>query len=328
VAAVVVISVSALTGVGTPTGASAPSIKPAPAALALQNSFHAAVRAISPSVVLIETGGGLGSGVVFDGKGNIVTNAHVVGNFKKFIVTTSAGKRVDATLVGRFVADDLAVIHASTNLPPAIFADSSKLQVGDVVLAVGNPLGLRSSVTEGIVSALSRIVSEPTGTALPSAIQTSAAINPGNSGGALADIRGRVIGIPTLAATDPGLGGGAAPGIGFAIPSNIVRDIAGQLVKNGKVVNSHRAYLGIQAGDTGGAGVYVGKVLPGSPAAKAGITAGDVILAIAGKPTATAAELSAVLAGLRPGKKVPVALVKQNGKKATVEVTLGELPAG
>jgi putative serine protease PepD len=311
---------SALGGRSTPTAA-VPS-----GALALQSAFVNVVRIVSPSVVQIETSEGLGSGVVFDRKGNIVTNAHVVGTARKFTVTTSSGKRLAATLVGKFVADDLAVIHVSGALAPASFADSSKLEVGDVVLAIGNPLGLRSSVTQGIVSALGRSVSEPTGAALPSTIQTSAAINPGNSGGALVDLLSRVVGIPTLAASDPQLGGGAAPGIGFAIPSNVVRDIAGQLVQHGHVVNSHRAYLGIQAGETNGNGVYVGAVVRGSPADKAGLHVGDVIVSIAGKPTPTLADLAAVLATLRPGQKVSVAVVEQSGKRATIRLTLGQLP--
>src|SRR5438105_2855139 len=311
---------SALGGRSMPTAA-APS-----GALALQSAFVNVVRIVSPSVVQIETSEGLGSGVVFDRKGDIVTNAHVVGTARKFTVTTSSGKRLAATLVGKFEADDLAVIHVSAALAPASFADSSKLEVGDVVLAIGNPLGLRSSVTQGIVSALGRSVSEPTGAALPSTIQTSAAINPGNSGGALVDLQGRVVGIPTLAATDPQLGGGAAPGIGFAIPSNVVRDIGSQLVQHGHVVNSHRAYLGIQAGETNGNGVYVGAIVKGSPADKAGLHVGDVIVSIAGKPTPTLADLAAVLATLRPGQKVPVAVVEQNGKKATIHLTLGQLP--
>ena len=128
-------------------------------------------------------------------------------------------------------------------------------------MAIGNPLGLSSSVTQGIVSALDRSSSEGGGITLPNTIQTSAPINPGNSGGALADIQGRVIGVPTLAASDPQLGGAAA-GIGFAIPSNTVKDIAGQIVKHGKVVNSNRAYLGVSIGDTG-EGVYVGSVTRG-----------------------------------------------------------------
>jgi S1-C subfamily serine protease len=249
-----------------------------------------------------------------------------VGTATTFTVTTSSGRRMSAKLVGRFVPDDLAVIHVSAKLPAATFADSSKLEVGDLALAIGNPLGLRSSVTQGIVSALGRSVAEPTGAALPWAIQTSAAINPGNSGGALVDIQGRVIGIPTLAATDPTLGGGAAPGIGFAIPSSIARDIGGQLVKYGHVVNSHRAYLGIQAADTMGGGVYVVSIVKGGPADKAGIKVGDVIVAVNKKPVLAYPDLSAVLGELKPGQKVPVDIRRQDGKKLTVDVTLGQLP--
>ena len=124
---------------------------------------------------------------------------------------------------------------SGAQLKPAVFADSSKLEVGDLAIAIGNPLGLRSSVTEGIVSAFRRAVPEGGDVTLPSVIQTSAEINPGNSGGALVDIQGRVIGIPTLAAIDPELGG-SAPGIGFAIPSDRVLDIAGQIVARGKTL--------------------------------------------------------------------------------------------
>ena len=127
-------------------------------------------------------------------------------------------------------------------------------------------------MTEGIVSAFRQALPEEAASVtLPSVIQTSAAINPGNSGGALVDIEGRVIGIPTLAATDPQLGGGSAPGIGFAIPSNLVKDIAGQIVAHGKVVDSHRAFLGVRVGETNGNGVLVGSVDSGGPAAKAGM---------------------------------------------------------
>ena len=284
------------------------------------------VKAVSPSVVQIEDSIGLGSGIVLDDGGNIVTNAHVVGTAKRFVVTTSSGKSYPAKLVGSFPPDDLAVVKVTgATLKPALFADSGKLQVGDIALAIGNPLGLRSSVTEGIVSAIRSAVPEGNGNTLPSVVQTSAAINPGNSGGALVDLNGRVIGVPTLAATDPQLGG-SAPGIGFAIPSNLVRDIAGQLVKYGKVVDSHRAYLGIRVGDTGGNGVYVGAVTAGGPAAKAGIRAGDVIVSVDRKPAPTTDVLSAVLATLKPGKTVPVVVRHQNGKKATVQVTLGTYP--
>jgi S1-C subfamily serine protease len=304
-----------------------PALKPPASALAFQDAIVQVVQAVSPSVVQIENSQGLGSGVVLDSTGNIVTNAHVVGGAKTFTVTTSTGKQYKATLVGKFPPDDLAVINvAGAGLTAATFADSSKLRVGDIAIAIGNPLGLRSSVTEGIVSAFRRGVPEGNGNTIPSMIQTSAAINPGNSGGALVDIQGRVIGIPTLAASDPQLGGSAAPGIGFAIPSNLAKDIAGQIAKNGKVVDSHRAYLGIRVGDTGGQGVYVGYVQPGGPAAKAGMKVGDLIVSVAGKPTPTTDALSVVLATRKPGEKVPVVVRHQGGKKETLQVTLGEYP--
>ncbi len=196
----------------------------------LQQEYEGVVNAVEPSVVQIQTSEGLGSGIVFDSKGDIVTNNHVVGTAKTFKVTLASGKQVSGTLVGTFAPDDLAVIHVDApGLKAARFADSSKLQVGQIALAVGNPLGFRSSVTDGIVSALGRTVSEPGGATLPNVIQTSAAINPGNSGGALVDLDGAVIGIPTLGVSDPQMGG-AASGIGFAIPSSTVSDIAGQLV--------------------------------------------------------------------------------------------------
>ena len=293
----------------------------------LQQAYVRVVDAVSPSVVQISTAGGLGSGVVFDDKGDIVTNAHVVGDSQRFTVTTRSGAQLQATLVGKFAPDDVAVIRVSGGkLKPARFANSSQLDVGDIALAIGNPLGLQSSVTDGIVSALGRNVSEPNGFTLPQVIQTSAPINPGNSGGALVDIQGRVIGIPTLAATDPQLGGGSAPGIGFAIPSNLATDIARQLVEHGHVVNSHRAYLGVQIGDTGGNGVLVASVKPGGPAAKAGMAAGELILSVAGRPTATTTALGDVLAERRPGQSVAVVVQTQGGARRTLHVTLGEFP--
>jgi S1-C subfamily serine protease len=134
-----------------------------------------------------------------------------------------------------------------------------------------------------------------------------------------------VIGIPTLAAVDPELGT-TAPGIGFAIPSNLVKDIATQIVAYGKVVNSHRAYLGIRVGETNGGGVYVGSLTRGGPAADAGMQVGEVIVSVSGKSTPTTGELSTVLAKLKPSKTVPVVVKRQNGKKTTLRVTLGTYP--
>jgi len=296
-----------------------------PAAAALQNAFHAVYTRVSPSVVQIATSEGLGSGIVFDTKGDIVTNAHVVGSASTFKVTTSTGKLLAGKLVGTFAEDDLAVIKVpASGLQPASFANSDQLQIGDIAMAIGNPLGLSSSFTEGIVSALNRQEPEGNGVVLQNALQTSAPINPGNSGGALVDIQGRVIGIPTLAAADPQMGGAAA-GIGFAIPSNTVTNIAKQLITSGKVTNSNRAYLGVKIADTGeGSGVYVTQVLAGTPAAKAGLKTGDLITAVNGTQTPDSSALGTVLAGLKPGQTVKVGVMHQDGSHDTVSLTLGE----
>ena len=200
---------------------------------AMQQHFVDVVAVVRPSVVEISTNKGLGSGIVYDAQGDIVTNNHVVGNAQSFDVTWFNGTDVKATLVGTDPSNDLAVIRVKSTAPnvrAATFTNSDALRTGDIALAIGNPLGLQSTVTEGIVSATGRSVAEDSSVTLPSTIQTSAAINPGNSGGALVDIRGQVIGIPTLAAADPQLGGGAAPGIGFAIPSNTVKQVADRLI--------------------------------------------------------------------------------------------------
>ena len=199
----------------------------------LQQRFVDVVKAVSPTVVQIRTPVALGSGIVFDVHGDVVTNAHVVDNATRFVVTLASGGSHPATLVGINTGADLAVIRIEGARPrPATFANSAQVEVGDLTLALGNPLGLRSSVTEGIVSAVGRSVPEANGVTLASVIQTSAAINPGNSGGALVDLSGQVIGIPTLAAIDPAMGA-EAPGIGFAIDSNTVRQVADRLVPSG-----------------------------------------------------------------------------------------------
>ena len=313
-------------GGGTSAGTStAPATTVPPASL--EQQYVAVVKQVQPQVAQIRTGSGLGSGVIFDTRGNIVTNAHVIAGGGNLVVTLADGHRYPATVVGAYAPDDLAVITIGPgrSLKPASFADSSKVEVGDIVLAAGNPLGLQSSITDGIVSALGRNVSEGQGTVLPNAIQTSAAINPGNSGGALVDLSGQVIGIPTLAAADPQLGG-AASGIGFAIPSNTVRDIASQIIQHGRVVNSHRAALGVSLADSlERPGALVGALQPGGPAERAGIVVGDAIAAIAGKDVVNAEALAAALAGLQPGQTVGVAITRPDGTSATVKVKLGEL---
>ena len=323
----------------SPSSATTPTPTSAPSGTGgdLQSQYVATIRRVLPSVVQITTDSGLGSGVLFDNKGDIVTNDHVVGAATTFQVSTANNAATsNATLVGSYPADDLAVIKLSrpAGLRPATFGDSSRLQVGDIVLAMGNPLGLSGSVTSGIVSALGRTITEPAetdspGATLPDVIQTSADINPGNSGGALVDLAGDVIGIPTLAATDQQIGG-SAPGIGFAISSNIAKDIAEQLIAHGKVTNSHRAALGIEATgitDTSGnpAGVAITSLTTGGAAARAGLQPGDVITAVDHHPTLSTQDLSTELATLQPGQKIPITIGRA-GTTRTLTLTLGSLP--
>jgi putative serine protease PepD len=156
--------------------------------------------------------------------------------------------------------------------------------------------------------------------------RSRAPINPGNSGGALVNLQAQVIGIPTLAATDPQLGGGQAAGIGFAIPSDTVRNIATQLIDDGKVTSSGRAYLGVEVATTTSGTLVITQVQPGGPAAKAGLQAGDLITAVNGTPTPDQGTLADVLAGLTPGRTVPVTVVGPDGASRTVPVTLGQYP--
>jgi S1-C subfamily serine protease len=309
------------------TGVTTTATSDTSAAESLQATFVRVAATVDPSVVLIQTTAGLGSGVVFDAQGDIVTNNHVAAAGTSPTVVTPDGHSAPATLLGSFPVDDLAVLRVKgLSLKPASFADSSKIVQGDIVMAIGNPLGLQTTVSEGIVSAVGRTVPEPGGNAIINAIQTTAAINPGNSGGALANLDGKVIGIPTLAAADPQMGG-AAVGIGFAIPANTVTDIAGQIVRDGKVTNSHRGYLGVTAADIEPPiGVLVFSVQPGGPAAGAGIKPGDIITGVDGKPVTSAQELNELVAALPPGQKVTVAITHADGSKATVTVTIGQYP--
>ncbi|AVH59166.1 MULTISPECIES: S1C family serine protease [Streptomyces] len=303
----------------------------------LQDDYLKVIKNVLPSVVQIMAAHELGSGVVYDDKGHIVTNAHVVGEEKTFQVTTAnSQEEQSATLVYTYPDQDLAVIKLDKvpeGLKPATFGDSSKVEVGQIVLAMGSPLGLSSSVTQGIVSATGRTVSETPdgggpGPTIANMVQTSAAINPGNSGGALVNLDSQIIGIPTLGATDPSLGS-TAPGIGFAIPASMVTTIADQIIKEGKVTDSGRAALGIRGRTVVDdhyqpAGVAVVDVEDGGAADKAGIGPGDVIIEIGDTEITTLTSLSEALAADKPGDKVSVTYVR-GGIEKTVEVTLGEI---
>jgi S1-C subfamily serine protease len=254
------------------------------------------------------------------------------------VFPATGGATLQAKVLGTFTADDLAVIRVTSgagSLPKATFGNSTNITAGQIVLAMGNPLGLTGSVTQGIISATGRTVSE-SGAAgggsvtIADALQTSAAINGGNSGAALVNLSGQVIGIPTAAARDPEAG--AAPGIGFAIPSNTVTNIADQLISTGKVTESTRAALGITGhttvtSDGQPAGVAISTVTAGGPAATAGLRAGDIITKVAGHETPTQGVLTAVLANLKPGQVVDVTYIR-SGASHTTKVTLGHLTSG
>ncbi|MFE2721476.1 S1C family serine protease [Kitasatospora sp. NPDC059327] len=304
----------------------------------LQDAYQKVIADVLPSVVQITTATGLGSGIVYDGKGDVVTNAHVVGSATTFTVTlANSTKALDATLVASYPESDLAVIRLSdppSSLKPAVFGDSAKVELGQITLAMGSPLGLSSSVTQGIVSATGRTVSEPQGGGSPGAtignmVQTSAAINPGNSGGALVNLDSQVIGINTLAATEPEANGAAAPGIGFAIPASTITSIADQLIKDGKVTNSGRAALGITARtyfdqNFRPAGAVVVAVSSGGPAAGAGIQPGDVITKVGDATIDSLNSLTTALASLTPGTRTTVTYTR-DGQSKTADVTLGTL---
>jgi putative serine protease PepD len=316
---------------GSPKATTSAGTGPGSAATDLQNAFVGVVNRARPSIVQIQTNLGLGSGVVFNDNGDVVTNNHVVSGASTIEVTTAEGKTQAASLVGTFAAGDLAVIHVAGHLDPAAFADSATLKVGMIVLAIGNPLGLQSSVTEGIVSAVDRTVSEPGGITLPDTIQTSAAINPGNSGGALVNLAGQVVGIPTLTAGDPTLGA-AANGIGFAIPANTVKDITSQIIANGHVVNSHRADLGVRASTVVDStntpvGALITAVMAGGSAAAAGLTTGDVIVQFASVRIRTTTDLAVALADSQPGQVISLTVITAAGAERVASATVGELPA-
>ncbi|CAM5580639.1 trypsin-like peptidase domain-containing protein [Streptomyces atroolivaceus] len=304
----------------------------------LEDQYRAVIKDVLPSVVQIGAGEGLGSGIVYDDKGHIVTNAHVVGDEKSFDVSVATGEKVlKASLVSSYPEQDLAVVRLDDvpdGLRAAEFGDTDEVEVGQIVLAMGSPLGLSSSVTQGIVSAVGRTVSESgsgggTGATLADMVQTSAAINPGNSGGALVNLDSEVIGVPTLAATDPQLGGSAAPGIGFAIPVSMVRTVADQIIESGKVTDSGRAALDITGRTVVDdryqpAGVAIVSAQEGGAADEAGMRVGDVITRIGDTPVTTITSLSEALADDRPGQRIRVTYTRGDAAK-TAEVTLGEI---
>jgi serine protease Do len=271
---------------------------------------------------------GLGSGVIVTKDGYILTNNHVVDGAGKVEVTMTDGRVFTAKVVGRDAKSDIAVVKVTAdNLPTVPLADSDKVEVGDVVLAVGNPFGVGQTVTKGIVSATERA-----GMGIEDFedfIQTDAAINPGNSGGALVDIDGRLIGINTAILSRSG----GSQGLGFAVPSDLARNVMRNLIAYGHVT---RGYLGVSIQNVTPAlaeefklkaaeGALVSEVLPDSPAAKAGMKDGDVVLAFNGKQVTDSLHLRLAVADTKPGSTVPVEVLR-NGEKETLKTTVQQLP--
>jgi putative serine protease PepD len=277
----------------------------------------------------VQSGTATGSGFVIDSKGLIVTNAHVVDGATSITVKVGDGPTQKATLVGKDESTDLALLKIDPNgrtLEPLTLADSSTVHVGDPTYAIGNPFGLDRTLTTGVVSALQRQIQAPNGFSIDNVIQTDAALNPGNSGGPLLDARGQVIGVNSqIESNSSDTSGGEAGnvGIGFAVPSNTVRNVVSQLEKAGHV--SH-AWLGVATTDASGGGARVGSIVSGSPAAKAGVQQGDVITAVGGTKVDDSASLGDIVDGHAVGDTVKLT-VRRGGSLKTLTVKLGDRPA-
>ena len=280
----------------------------------------------SPTVVLVEQARGSGSGVVIRRDGVILTNAHVVGNARTVRVTLADGRQLEGQVAGRDPTVDVAVVRVSSqNLPVAPLGDSDRLLVGQTAIAIGNPLGFERTLTAGVVSAFNRTIP---GAPLEQLIQTDAAISPGNSGGPLLDSQGRVIGINTAVIRVEG-----AEGLGFAVPINLARQIAEQVLTTGRI---RRAYLGViplditpqlaeQMGLPVREGVILGEVPQNSPAARAGLRRLDIITRMNDTEIAGAGDLRRVIRSVGPGGTVRIQLLRPPaGQRVTVTAQLGE----
>lgn len=305
-------------------------------------SFNQGVRRAVPAVVNVynrsaasSNGRGittLGSGVIMNNKGYILTNRHVINGADQIIVALQDGRFFEAMLVGSDSLTDLAVLKiTAANLPVIPINRDRVAHVGDIVMAIGNPYNLGQTVTQGIISATGRVGLSPSGR--QNFLQTDASINRGNSGGALINSLGELMGINTLS-FDKSNDGETPEGIGFAIPTALATKIMDKLIRDGRVI---RGYIGITGrevpplhGQNAGLdriqGIVVNNVAPDGPAAKAGIQANDLIVSVNGKPAVSAQETMDQVAEVRPGSVIEVQVIR-NDRKLTLPVTIQEYPA-
>jgi putative serine protease PepD len=319
---------AAVTAAAEPTATS--NRRPAPA-----TSIGAVYEQVKDSVVVVDARSGgdggffggddpvqqaQGSGFVFDDEGRVVTNYHVVQDAETVQISYPNGDEVDATVVGVDPSTDIAVLDPQDDVGVRALelADSEQVRVGDPVIAIGSPFGLAGTVTSGIVSALDRSIRSPGGFTVDGVIQTDAAINSGNSGGPLLDAEGRVVGINTQIQSTTG----GNVGIGYAVPSDTIQEIADELIRTGEV---EHAWLGVSMTETD-EGVTLAEVRPDSPAASAELQVGDVVKEAGGQSIETADELGDAVAEREPGDDLEL-VVERDGEEETVTVTLGERPA-
>jgi S1-C subfamily serine protease len=366
-AAAGILVVAAAASSGVSVSLSNAAAQPAPVAAtaaAAPGTVAAVAQSVGPAVVSVRTDQGLGSGVIYDPSGLILTNAHVVDGAQSITIGLVDGRHFNGKVVGADGGFDVAVIKVdgASNLPTATLGDSANLQVGDPVVTIGNPFGFDHTLTTGVVSALNRPVSEGQGSYNQPMIQTDAAINPGNSGGPLLDLSGQVQGITTLVAAPQGV---PAQGLGFAVPVTTAKRIADQLVQQGKVTHSGQPYLGVSLSDinrpdttpgfpgqpipglpgvpgprgrggqgatprpTAPAGVdhgaLVGDVQQSSAAASAGLQTGDVIVNFDNFDIYNPDELLQRLVLHKPGDQLSLTIVR-NGQQQNLTLTVGEAP--
>jgi S1-C subfamily serine protease len=278
----------------------------------------AVARGLLPTAVQIETDAGLGSGVVYDDAGLILTAAHVVGSERKVLVRLATGRRLPGRVVGNHAATDVAVVRVPRrNLPVAPLGAGVPVRVGQIAVAIGSPFGLEGSVTSGVVSAVERSVPVDGGRSTASMIQTDAPINPGNSGGALANRDGLVIGINDAIRSRTGVNSG----VGFAIPIDTALSVAKALVRGR---TPRLGWLGVSGTEParGHGGALVTSVKPHSPTDRAGLRRGDIIIALDGAPIDGMSSLAARVRAARPGAEVTLT-VRRGGRRIPIEVRIG-----